>query len=67
MRFPSRLTLPLVATLFLGTTTTWASGPPAAAKPAQNLTRYIFPDGSGSMGLPPGWTVISAQLGDVIA
>ena len=67
MRFPSRLTLPLAAMFLLGATAIRASGPPAAAKPAQNLTPYVFPDGSGSMGLPPGWTVISAQLGDVIA
>ena len=68
MRFPSRFSLPLVATLLLGATAMRASAaPPAAAKPAQKLTPYIFPDGSGSMGLPPGWTVISAQLGDVIA
>ena len=67
MRFPSRLSLPFVATLLLGATAMCASGPPAAAGPAQKLTPYIFPDGSGSMGLPPGWTVISAQLGDVIA
>jgi hypothetical protein len=67
MHFSTRFSLPLVATLFLGATAMRASGPPVAAKPAQNLTPYIFPDGSGSMGLPPGWTVISAQLGDVIA
>jgi hypothetical protein len=53
--------------MFLSAPTTHASAPPAAAGPAQKLTTYIFPDGSGSMGLPPGWTVISAQLGDVIA
>jgi hypothetical protein len=71
MRFSSRLSLPLVTTLLLGAAAVCVSGaasaPPAAAKPAQKLTPYIFPDGSGSMGLPPGWTVISAQLGDVIA
>jgi hypothetical protein len=67
MRFPGRLSLPLAATLFLCATATRASSPPAAAKPAQNLTPYVFPDGSGSMGLPPGWTMISAQLGDVSA
>lgn len=71
MHFPSRLSIPLAAALLLGATTVCvngvASAPPAATKPAQKLTPYIFPDGSGSMGLPPGWTVISAQLGDVLA
>jgi hypothetical protein len=71
MRFPSRLSLALVAALLLGATAMCASGvanaPPAAARPAQKLTPYIFPDGSGSIGLPPGWTVVRAQLGDVIA
>jgi hypothetical protein len=71
MRFPSKFSLPLVATFLLGATAMCASGvastSPAAAKPAQKLTPYIFPDGSGSMGLPPGWTVVQAQLGDVIA
>jgi hypothetical protein len=38
-----------------------------ASAPAQILTPYIFPDGSGSMGLPPGWSVTRAQLGDVSA
>jgi hypothetical protein len=36
-------------------------------QPAQKLTPYVFPDRSGSMGLPPGWTVVSAQMGDVTA
>ena len=44
-----------------------ASAAPAASGPAQTLTPYLFPDGSGSMGLPPGWTVARAQLGDVTA
>lgn len=38
-----------------------------ASAPAQKLTPYIFPDGSGSMGLPPGWSVTRVQLGDVTA
>lgn len=73
MHFPSRLSIPLVAAFLLGVPALSApqpasvNAPPAAAKPAQKLAPYIFPDGSGSMGLPPGWTVISAQLGDVIA
>ena len=71
MRFPSKFSLSLAATLLIGApamcVSSAASTPPAAAKPPQKLTPYIFPDGSGSMGLPPGWTVIGAQLGDVIA
>jgi hypothetical protein len=71
MHFPSRLSIPLAAALLLGAPAMHESGAasaqPAAAKPAQKLTPYIFPDGSGSMGLPPGWTVIGAQLGDVLA
>ncbi len=73
MHFPSKFSLPLVATLLLSATAlsaphpAAAGVPPAAAGPAQELTPYIFPDGSGSMGLPPGWTVVRAELGDVIA
>lgn len=72
MRFPIRLSLPFVVAFLvgapaLGAAQSAASAPPVAAKPAQRLTSYVFPDGSGSMGLPPGWAVISAQLGDVIA
>ena len=73
MHFQSRLSLPLVAVFLLGAPALSAPQPadasalPAAAQPAQKLTPYIFPDGSGSMGLPPGWTVVRAQLGDVIA
>jgi len=67
MRFPSRLALSLAAALLLGAPAMHASAPPTAASPAQKLTPYVFPDGSGSMGLPPGWTVVRAQLGDVIA
>jgi hypothetical protein len=71
MHFPSKFSLPLAAAMLLGAPSMHASGaasaPPAVAKPAQELTPYVFPDGSGSMGLPPGWTVVRAQLGDVIA
>ena len=70
MHFSNRLSLPLVAALLLGAPAMRASSAAntqAAANPAQKLMPYIFPDGSGSMGLPQGWTVISAQLGDVIA
>lgn len=70
MYFSRRLSFPLVAALFICSQAMRASGAAStapAAKPPQELVPYIFPDGSGSMGLPPGWTVISAQLGDVIA
>ena len=46
---------------------TATSTAPAAPAPAQKLTPYVFPDGSGSMGLPPGWSVTRAQMGDVTA
>jgi hypothetical protein len=67
MRFPRKFSLPLVATMLMAAPAMHASAPPATAGPSQKLTPYIFPDGSGSMGLPSGWTVVSAQLGDVIA
>jgi hypothetical protein len=71
MHFPSKFSLPLVAAFLLGAPAVRVSGAtsatPAAAGPAQKLTTYVFPDGSGSMGLPPGWTVVQVQLGDVIA
>lgn len=40
-----------------------------AALPAhsQSLTRHAFPDGSGSVGLPAGWKVLSAGNGTVNA
>jgi hypothetical protein len=70
MHFSSRLSIPLIAAFLLGAPAMRASGAANAAStagPAQKLTPYVFPDGSGSMGLPPGWTVVGAQLGDVIA
>jgi len=71
MRFPGRFSVSLVASALFVAPAMHASGAastsPVAAGPAQKLAPYIFPDGSGSMGLPPGWTVVSAQLGDVIA
>lgn len=66
MRFPGKFFLPLAAMALIAAPAMRASTPPAAAL-AQKLTSYVFPDGSGSMGLPSGWTVVSAQLGDVIA
>jgi hypothetical protein len=44
-----------------------SNSPHAAPGPAQQLTPYIFPDGSGSMGLPPGWSAVRAQMGDIMA
>jgi hypothetical protein len=41
-----------------------ASAKPA---PAQQLSPVVFPDGSGSMGLPPGWKMVNARMGDVTA
>jgi hypothetical protein len=40
---------------------------PKASAPAQKLTQTQFPDNSGSVGLPAGWTITSAHEGDVIA
>jgi hypothetical protein len=48
-----------------GSSASAATGGPA--QPAQQLTPYVFPDGSGSMGLPPGWKVTNARMGDVTA
>jgi hypothetical protein len=49
---------------------TSASAPGAdalQAPPAQPLQPTRFPDGSGIIGLPAGWQMTSATLGDVIA
>jgi hypothetical protein len=45
------------------------SSPPggAAATPAAVLHQTPFPDGSGSIGLPDGWTITGAHAGEVIA
>jgi hypothetical protein len=44
---------------------------PAAARappgPPERLTPVRFPDGTGSIGLPPGWTLVGAREGDVSA
>jgi hypothetical protein len=44
-------------------------GRPAAASgaPAAPLHQTPFPDGSGSIGLPDGWTITGAHAGEVIA
>jgi len=39
----------------------------AASAPAAPLRQAAFPDGSGVIGLPAGWSVINAQKGDVAA
>jgi hypothetical protein len=44
-----------------------AATPAAQSAPAQKLSPFVFPDGSGSMGLPQGWNVSRAQMGDVTA
>jgi hypothetical protein len=51
------------------TAQTGASSAPdsVTSGPAQKLTPFRFPDSSGSIGLPPGWSVIRAQMGDVSA
>jgi hypothetical protein len=53
------------------TTKPQGSAPVAKARtpsgPPEKLTPYAFPDRSGSIGLPPGWTPVGAKLGDVSA
>ena len=44
-----------------------AQSAPQSASNGSPASTYIYPDGSGSMGLPQGWTVSRAQLGDVLA
>jgi hypothetical protein len=46
-----------------------AKGRPSAASgaPAAPLHQTQFPDGSGSIGLPDGWTITGAHAGEVIA
>ncbi len=44
-----------------------ASSSNASVAPAQPLTPFNFPDNSGRMGLPQGWSVQRAQQGDVTA
>jgi hypothetical protein len=39
----------------------------AATTPAAALHQTPFPDGSGSIGLPDGWTITGAHAGEVIA
>jgi hypothetical protein len=42
-----------------------ASAVAVAAGPAQPLQRAVFQDGSGVIGLPAGWQMLQANLGDV--
>jgi len=45
-----------------------ASAPaPVKVGPPQPLQRAVFPDGTGSIGLPAGWQMQNAQKGDVTA
>lgn len=40
---------------------------PVKSAPAQPLQRTIFPDGTGVIGLPAGWQMLKASMGDVTA
>jgi hypothetical protein len=44
-----------------------SSAPPKPTAPAQPLTPAHFPDGSGTIGLPSGWSIVRASKGDVFA
>jgi hypothetical protein len=44
-----------------------ASSAASAATPAAVLHQTPFPDGSGTIGLPDGWTITGAHAGQVIA
>jgi hypothetical protein len=44
-----------------------ASSLPAPTAPAAPLQTYRFPDGTGSIGLPAGWSVAFAQKADILA
>jgi hypothetical protein len=43
------------------------SGTPAKQAPPQPLQPAVFPDGTGVIGLPTGWKVLQAHMGDVTA
>jgi hypothetical protein len=43
------------------------SGAPAPTAPAQPLQPAVFPDGTGVIGLPAGWQMVQAKMGDVTA
>ena len=40
---------------------------PVKSAPAQPLQRVLFPDGTGVIGLPAGWQMQKASMGDVTA
>jgi hypothetical protein len=40
---------------------------PVKSGPAQPLQRVMFPDGTGVIGLPAGWQMLKANMGDVTA
>ena len=44
-----------------------AAAAPVKMGPAQPLQRAVFPDGTGSIGLPAGWQMQNAAKGDVTA
>ncbi|MGA9026833.1 MAG: hypothetical protein WB440_12305 [Steroidobacteraceae bacterium] len=44
-----------------------ASAPESPGAPAAPLHQTPFPDGSGSIGLPDGWTITGAHAGEVTA
>jgi hypothetical protein len=46
---------------------TAGAAPPKPSAPAQPLTPVPFPDGSGRIGLPSGWSMVRAHQGDVLA
>lgn len=43
------------------------SAAPVKSAPPQQLQAAPFPDGSGVIGLPAGWQLVQAHLGDVMA
>ena len=43
------------------------SAAPAKAAPPQPLQPSVFPDGTGVIGLPAGWQMLQAHMGDVSA
>ena len=64
-------TAPASAPTFAGPSAAVSSAPGGAAgaatTPAAALHQTPFPDGSGSIGLPDGWTITGAHAGEVIA
>jgi hypothetical protein len=44
-----------------------ATAAPVKSGPPPPLQRAVFPDGTGSIGLPAGWQMQKAQMGDVTA